>query len=229
MAKLPYKDLLKGTAKVLRESGEEKEKYNIEILGKNFVIYPNVFSPKYFFDTEFFAKEIPIKKNEHFLEIGSGTGVISIFSILKGASEVVAIDINPTAVKNTEENAKIHKVEDKMTILQGDIYEPIPEGKKFDTIFWNTPFGFMENKEISFLELAVFDPGYKSTKKFIFDAKKYLNPTGRLLVGFSTTLGKFDLLEKFFDQAGFKIKLLSKTKSIETHPVDFELFEAIQI
>ena len=47
-----YKEYIEGTAKVLRESEKESEKYEVEILGRKFVFYPNVFSPKYFFDTE---------------------------------------------------------------------------------------------------------------------------------------------------------------------------------
>lgn len=71
---------------------ETKDKYNVEILGKKFVVFPDVFSPKYFRDPEFFVKELPIKNGETFLEIGCGTGIISIFAVLKGASKVVAID-----------------------------------------------------------------------------------------------------------------------------------------
>src|SRR3989344_3046583 len=77
---------------------ETKETHNVEMLGKNFVVFPTVFSPKYFKDPEFFAKELPIKKGETFLEIGCGTGIISIFAVFKGASDVVAIDINPKSV-----------------------------------------------------------------------------------------------------------------------------------
>jgi release factor glutamine methyltransferase len=221
-----YKEYIKGTAKVIRESEKESEKYEIEILGRKFVVYPNVFSPKYFFDTEFFAKELPVQKDKNFLEIGSGTGAISVFAIINGAKHVTAIDINPAAVKNTKENAKLNEVKDKITVLQGDIYSPLSEDDKFDTIFWNTPFGYIE-EDVTVLEKAVFDPEYKSTKKFIFEAKNHLKKNGRLLIGFSTTLGKFEILEEFLNQAGFKFKCLAKTKSVETHPVLFELFEAV--
>ncbi len=65
-----------------------------------------IFFPKYFNDTEIFAQNLPVKKNDEMLEIGSGTGVISIFAGIKGAKRVLAIDINPDALKNTEENIK---------------------------------------------------------------------------------------------------------------------------
>jgi 16S rRNA G1207 methylase RsmC len=81
---LLYKEYLEGTAKVLKESKVEKKKYEIKILGRRFIVYPNVFSPKYFLDTEFFASKLPIKKGEDFLEIGPGSGVTVIFAALKG-------------------------------------------------------------------------------------------------------------------------------------------------
>ena len=221
-----YKEYIEGTAKVLHESEKENEKYEVEILGRKFIVYPNVFSPKYFFDTEFFAKELPVQKDADFLEIGPGTGAISVFAIINGAKHVTAIDINPAAVENTKENAKLNDVENKITVLQGDIYSPLSEDDKFDTIFWNTPFGYIEG-EVTVLEKAVFDPEYKSTRKFIFEAKNHLKKHGRLLIGFSTTLGKFEIIEEFLNQAGFKVKCLAKTESVETHPVLFELFEAV--
>ena len=49
---------------------------------------------------------------------------------------------------------------------------------------------------------------------------------GRILIGFSTTLGKFDLLKKFADEAGFDLGLIYEVESKEVHPVKFEIYEA---
>ena len=221
------KKYLEGTAGILRKSQKEKKKYYTKILGKRFVVYPNVFSPKYFKDTEFFAKEIPIKKGEEFLEIGCGTGIISIFVALKGASKILAVDINSNAVKNAKENAKLHKVEKKLKVLYGDLFQPIRKGAKFNSIFWNTPFGYVKRK-VSMLERAVFDPGYKATKRFITESKKYLKKDGRLLIGFSSTLGHLNLLKKLLKREGYKMKLIKEKKSKEKYPVKFQLYEAVR-
>lgn len=213
---------------MLRKSKAEKGKYEVKILDRKFVVYPNVFSPKYFFDTEFFARELPIRKDEEFLEIGPGTGVTVVFAALKGAKRVTAVDINPDAVANTKENAKINGVENKVTVLRGNIYEPLAKNSRFDTIYWNTPFGYVnKNDEVTVLEKAVYDPGYKATRRFVSEAKEHLKENGRLLIGFSTTLGKFDILQKFLKEAGFTVRLVSKIESIEIHPVLFEIFEAV--
>lgn len=220
------KKYLRGTNLILQNSQKEKDPYQIKVLGRNFIVLPNVFSPKYFFDTEFFAKEIPVRKGEKILEIGPGTGAVSVTMALKGAAKVVAIDINPDAVKNSRENAKLHKVDDIVQVFQGDLYSPLNERDKFDTIFWNTPFGYVENGKISILEKAVFDSGYKSTEKFIKEAQNFLKPNGRLLIGFSSTLGHLTKLKELLKKYSYQVKLIAQIKSVETHPVKFDLFEA---
>lgn len=219
------KKYLAGTKKVLKNSQKIKKPYWVTIAKKKFIILPNVFSPKYFFDTEFFAKNINVDKDEKFLEIGPGSGVISVFAALNGA-KVTAIDINPQAVKNTIKNAKIHNVEKRVKVYQGNLFSPLAIDEKFDIIFWNTPFGYINNQNISILEKSVFDPKYKSTKIFISGSRDYLKDNGRLLIGFSPTLGHLGKLKDLLKENGFVVKMIAKTKSVETHPVSFDLFEA---
>ncbi|TSC75406.1 MAG: methyltransferase small [Parcubacteria group bacterium Gr01-1014_33] len=226
MHKLKQK-YIAGTKAVVGENAKEANTYMHWMLGKKFIVYPDVFSQKYFTDTEFFAKEIKVTQGEKFLEIGPGTGIISVFAALQGAKRVVAIDINPSAVKNTKINAKLHAVSHRVKVYQGDVYAPLERSDRFDTIFWNTPFGYIKHSNISMLERAVFDPHYKSTKKFVEEAKEHLKKNGRLLIGFSTTLGHFSILKKLLVSANFKIiKLIAETRSFETHPVKFQLYEA---
>jgi|SRR3989344_1947464 len=213
----------------LNESLKEKDKYQINLLDKQFVIYPNVFSPKYFNDTEFFVDNLKVKKGEDFLEIGCGTGIISIFASFKGASKVVAIDISPIAVENTRENILLHKLSKKMSVLLGEVYSPLEENQIFDTIFWNVPFLYENKSKISLLESSVFDPGYNMIEKFISGAHRHLKQNGRLLIGFSTTMGNYNKLKELLDKYGFSLKLLKKETINYDYPIDsvnLELFEA---
>ncbi len=226
---LEYQDYVNATQQILDQSKLETVPYKIKVAGKEFIIYPNVFSPKYFHDTKIFAENLPVKEGEEMLEIGPATGVVSIMAAYRGARKVLAIDINPDAVKNTKANIELHQMKDKVEVRQGDLYSPLLPKEKFDTIFWNTPFGFVENKDIPDLEKAVFDPGYVSTEKFITEAKQHLKQDGRLLIGFSTTLGRYDLLQQFVEKAHLSLRSISKTVSEEIHPVTFEIFEAEKI
>lgn len=223
---ISYEEYLEGTRKILEQSKLEKSPYKTTVLGREFVVLPNVFSPKYFYDTELFAEHLPVKEGESMLEIGPGTGAISITAVYKGAQKVVAVDINPDAVKNTRANIELHTMQDKVEVREGNLYEPVKDDEVFDTIFWNTPFGFVDDAEVADLEKAVYDPLYKSTEIFIKEAGRHLKSGGRILIGFSTTLGRLDLLQKFVQEAGLSLELLYEAQSKETHPVKFEIFEA---
>lgn len=214
---------LAATQQMLVASQEEKEAYTVEILGKTFDVLPGVFSPKYFSDTCFFAEVFPDPKDKKVLEIGPGTGVVSIFAALRGAAHVTAIDINPAAVANTTHNAKRHCVVDKLTILQGDVYRPLQLADQFDIIFWNTPFGLVHDRPLTNLERSVFDVEYQATARFITGAQQHLRPGGMLLIGFSSTLGHPQLLRQLLTSAGFQIQQIQARRSREVYPVNFEL------
>lgn len=213
------------TISILEESQKDTFPYWTEVAGRKFKVLKGVFSPRYFNDTDIFARHLKVEPGQKILEIGPGTGAISISKALEGAI-VTAVDINPKAVKNTKLNAKIHGIQDRVKVFEGDLFKLLPLNSKFDTIFWNTPFAFVpENANLSDLEKSVCDPGYKSTKKFILECPKYLKPGGKIVIGFSSTLGRLDLVEKFTKKAGLLIELIHEEESTEVIPVKFELFE----
>ena len=54
-----------------------REPYGISILGIDIIVLPDVFSPKYFTDSEWYAKEAAeIVGAGSLLEIGTGTGIL---------------------------------------------------------------------------------------------------------------------------------------------------------
>ena len=68
------------------------------------------------------------------LDIGSGSGILSIFAAKRGAKEVLAIDIDPLAVEETLENAKTNKVLERIKALKG---EPKDIEGTFDVVIAN--------------------------------------------------------------------------------------------
>ena len=61
------------------------------------------------------------KKINTFLDVGSGTGILSICASLLGAENVTAIDVDPVAVEETRNNAKRNGVIDKLEIVYDSI------------------------------------------------------------------------------------------------------------
>jgi release factor glutamine methyltransferase len=219
---------LKTVEDILRASQNEREPYEIGMLGRDFIVLPGVFSPRFFDDSEFFARHVEVPAGGRFLEIGPGIGAVCVLTALKGAGEVVAVDINADAVTNTSLNACRHQVDDKVTALVGDVYTGLPPDKRFDLIYWNLPFGLTSRQEISVLERSIMDPGYEAIRRFFKEASIWLAPEGKLIFGFSPTVGYFNMLQDFMAQSGLSFELLAQTQAGEgSELITFQIFVAV--
>jgi S-methylmethionine-dependent homocysteine/selenocysteine methylase len=67
------------------------------------------------------------------LDIGSGSGLLTVQLARNGAAHVHAIDIDPTSVKNTLTNAFRNDVADKVSASAQDLYPWVPE-ERYDVI-----------------------------------------------------------------------------------------------
>lgn len=198
--------------------------------GRKFIVYPNVFSPHYVLDSSFYAKHLPDQRGKNVLEIGSGIGLIAIIAALQGAKHVTAVDINSHAVRNTIENAIRHGVADIVETYQSDIFKNILKTKKFDTIIWNVPWGdFGRGERLNLVQRAFYDPGYHLLQRFIRGAPRFLSPKGRLLIGFSTSVGNLEILKEFLHEVGFTERVVAKGRFVSGHSagaIRIEIFEA---
>ncbi len=62
------------------------------------------------------------------LDIGTGSGILSIASVLLGARSAIGIDIDAQSGKTAKENAQINKIGDKCEFIVGDLTDKI-DGK----------------------------------------------------------------------------------------------------
>jgi len=93
-----------------------------------------------------------IKKNEVVLDLFSGVGPYAI-PAAKIAKKVIAIDINPNAIKYLNENAKLNKVEQKIKSYVGDCREVVKKHKwkrKADRVIMNLPMHAGEFLDVAF-------------------------------------------------------------------------------
>jgi release factor glutamine methyltransferase len=99
---------------------------------------PGVFHPGYFYSTGFLLKHLGSfdLKEKKLLELGCGSGLISITTALQGAL-VTATDINRTAADALKENAKTNGA--GLTIIHSDLFLSIPS-QVFDLIIVNPPY-----------------------------------------------------------------------------------------
>ena len=218
-------DKIMGADALMQKNSEIKERYTFSFRGLEFVGFPNVYSPVIFPGASK-QSELHTHEGESFLEIGSGTGIFSVLAALNGADRVVATDINPDAVANTKENAHLHKVADKLTTLLGDMFEPLAKNDVFDVIFFNIPFCHRNKKETaSMLSKSLFDPEHDLLHRFFKEGQKHLKPTGRMLLGYSTTHGDITLMHRWAEQYGWDVKMLSKDGDESKDFITVELYE----
>ena len=209
-------------------SQKETTPYAVTVLDRQFVVHPGVFSPRYYPDTEFFARALPPQAGKSFLEIGCGTGIICVLMHLQHRARVTGVDINPHAVANARQNVDDYRLAEQVTILEGSLFEPLRSGEKFDSIFWNVPFGFIRETELDWSQKAIFDPGYQSIRTFVAEARQHVAADGKVFLGFSTTLGRLEELEAIV--ATNRASLRPRAEN-ETFDNDFrlrtELFEVV--
>ena len=99
------------------------------------------------------------------LDVGCGTGVLSILAEMMGASKVEAIDIDPYAVNNTVENMVLNNCK-RITVREGSI-ETFGDKILFDLLVANI------NRNVLLNEIGSYS--------------KFLNETGKLILsGFYT-------------------------------------------
>jgi ribosomal protein L11 methyltransferase len=76
-----------------------------------------------------------IKPGMKILDVGSGTGILSIVALKLGASNAVAVDNDEVCYANCLENSKLNNVEEKIEIVNGTINDVIE--KDFDIVVAN--------------------------------------------------------------------------------------------
>ncbi len=75
----------------------------------------------------------------HILDIGCGSGVLSIAAALKWKAPVVAVDIAQEAVEQTRANARANQLDDAITVFQanGCNHPQVKAGAPYDLIISN--------------------------------------------------------------------------------------------
>jgi release factor glutamine methyltransferase len=131
------------------------------------------------------------------LDMGTGTGVNGIVAAATGA-HVIAVDVNPEAVRCAAENAKRNGVADRFEARESDVFEAVSD--RFDVIVFDPPFRWFPPRDM--MERGTTDEDYEALTTFFTYAAAHLKPEGRILIAFGTT-GDIDYLHHLITQYGF--------------------------
>ncbi len=162
-----------------------------------FDVCENVYEPAE--DSFLFAENLEVNAGDWVLELGTGSGILGILAAKK-AREVVAVDLNPHAVRCAKQNAVLNDVSDKMLFLQGDLFTALTDAEKFDLILFNAPYLPLEDSETdSWLGRAWAGgaTGRQVIDRFISQAQSHMRQTGRILLMQSTLANIEETQQKF--------------------------------
>jgi 16S rRNA G1207 methylase RsmC len=85
------------------------------------------------------ARRLDIQPGERVLEMGCGSGILSIAAAKMGAGRVVAVDIDPLALESAVENARLNGFSDRIDVRAGSWFEAVRTGEQFDVVIATPP------------------------------------------------------------------------------------------
>ena len=163
-------------------------------------------------DTFLLAENLEIKEGQSVLEIGTGSGLVSMYASLL-TDDVTATDINYNALELAEKNFKLNNIS-TIKLEFGDLFEPVKD-KKFDVILFNTPYLPTDSDDIINDDLNyAFDGGLDGRKvidRFINQVSNHLNEKGIVQI-IQSSLSDNDRTLDMFDRNGFVAEIAESEK-----------------
>lgn len=210
----------KAIALSYRLTGKDRyDDFRVErVHGARFIVMPSVFNPKVPRTGEFLAAQLDsrlVGREAEVLDMGTGSGVCAVIAA-RYARRVVAVDINPEAVRCAGINAMLNHVEHKIDIRHGDLFAPVKE--RFDVVLFNPPFLLGTPRDDR-------DRAWRSNdvaERFAAGLDAHLKPDGFALVLLST-FGDASVFLEEFRKRGCAISLLARRRFVNEALAVFKL------
>lgn len=137
-------------------------------------------------DTYLLIESLNVVPGERVLEIGAGTGIVSLHCAKAGA-KVTVVDISKEAVDCTRRNAMRNSI--TLNVSRSDLFENV-DGR-FDLIIFNPPY--LPDTEQQDVRWSGGRTGLDIVKRFLAQARSHLEKDGRIVL----VLSSLDDLDDF--------------------------------
>jgi release factor glutamine methyltransferase len=194
----------------------------VRAAGFRLVVYPTVFHPKLFLTSEFFARFLATTNlaGKRVADVGTGSGILALAAARAGAT-VVALDINPKAVKAATDNFCANGLSDRVTAIRSDLLSALAPDPSFDVIISNPPFFSGEPRDIAD-RAWVAGPGYRDIMSLFEQARQRLKPSGKMYVLLSSD-SDLHFLGQLIARAGFRARAVTAFSIIIESMIIYEL------
>lgn len=154
-----------------------------QVAGLPLLVLPAVFNPKLLHSGEFLARSLTeglVPSGGSVLDLGTGTGIGALVAA-RWAGRVVAVDINPAAVRCARVNALLQQREGRVEVREGDLFAPVAD-ERFDLVLFNPPYYRGAPRDA--LDRAWRSPDV--VERFAAELAGHLTPGGSALLVLST-------------------------------------------
>ena len=110
---------------------------------EDYVILQNTDDYAFSQDSVFLANTAKIDKNDKVLDLGCGSGILATLALIKKhAALAVGIELQPDVADMARQSAKINRLDDKLTIVDGDVKDVknLVKAESFDIVLCNPPY-----------------------------------------------------------------------------------------
>ena len=179
-----------------------------ELLLSGFQLFQDEREFKFSIDAILLAHFGEAKPRKHYLELGTGTGVIPHVLYYRGARHVVGVDCNSRVIELAKKSVIHNDIAEAVSMVELDYMSD--DGKpyygQFDGIYMNPPYfetnsGFLSQEES--VALALHEQQH-SMKDRLLQAQRYLKFGGTLWMIYTTP--RLESLLSAIEQTQFKVK-----------------------
>lgn len=173
---------------------------------KPILVLPQVMNPVLFMTGKFLASVLSpqwVASDAAVLDMGTGSGIGAVFAG-RWARRVVAVDLNPAAVRCARINVLLHRLEERVEVRAGDLFAPV-QGERFDLVLFNPPY--LPGQPRTDFERALWSTDV--IERFAAGLSDHLAENGVALVLLSSIADQAEQLEHFRTH-GFTIDIVAR-------------------
>ncbi|MBC8463189.1 methyltransferase [Candidatus Bathyarchaeota archaeon] len=148
-------------------------------------------------DSYLLAKHVESLVSGNVLDMGTGSGIQAVTAAMKPEVEsVLAVDINPEALKEAKKRAVSAGISSKLSFLRSDLFDEV--NGRYNWIIFNSPYLPSEGEA----DEHAWAGGAELIERFLIKTRNHLEPRGSILLIYSN-LSEPDL-------SGYSVELLEE-------------------